>query len=1358
MPIIPPIVIYYIYHLCNKILDNLSFFVYNITNNLFRRFIMKKFCSDVIADSAYNDELIEQFHDQVQLYTDLHSEYSQKLKDMLQNGFDGIANKPSLYDSKKIIEFPSSSAETLARLIMSLYSKGPTSNITWQELRTNFNTLLDLLEAVLMDNGVGQELALAVLLETRRDRNNSNHYNKLADNPSDIRMMNVIRDMLVFIDPELEGQLPRFDFPKENQPDIQSLFADEKFDPQYRKLMLIAGSLHDIPESQRALLANLPWSVVIDLDAASDHGGLLSAVNDFKRINTVLWNTVDPNADRSVDSGITDWYTCGDFLDFLNHNLHLSSPRYTRLSSFQHLSSSNNNDDIEQDIDQLYDDTLKSFQKSPKPVTIIYMHNDYDFANAFTSSIPKILRTVGYTFIGVYYHQKEEVKKLASNMRANYPNEDLERFNYFCCDLQNFFSELEKYKSRLPIIMPSPVEQTLPGNPVAVLLETNRMQKLSEYFDILYNGCDVFDVEKTGKAKIEFCKGKQAEWSVLAAPDGIVPFFNRQSEKYKKKIIERLKIANSDNVITVYHTPGIGGSTFVRNLCHSLHKDWPVACVRTDYSADMAEELKKLYDKLKKGIVILADNMDRAGITALSDSLKKYQTRPFCIVTSQRSTDTKSDMLVALSDDEITQLVNRYYEISPLENKKQKYDDFNSTFTPQMKVPFLIALYFFEKDFYGIEGYVRKTLSQCETMGEQKVIAYSAMLNLFCQSVILPNKFALFLAFGNIKPLKRFLNEKKYANSILMENSNGTGITTKHYLISQEILRQTAVGLGYMTEGDDYNLYIYRFACDFAKDYFEFIKNGSSGFTENDNDILRALIVEKEESRFSSLIETIGINDYSEQVFMSFIKQAEQYTETIRDAESKNRLYNALAHFWGHFGRFYGSNDNIKYQDRKESVSCAEKAILYMGKASAKDPLIYHMCGESYRKYLYEKAKKLSTAGLNKEEYCEEAKKLDEIFTVTVNMYDCSAEYGNMMYAYLSQLELYVDFVEKMFYEDGKEKVWCLSSEKKASYFEDINNLIDVLENLEMTEVQNNSFIKTVQKFDTTCNCDTTSDIINYYEGQVQSHHSKQDPAYKVISMFGLLHARLKKWYESPDAKNTEIIMNLLDNIVDQPLNTADPHAKRRMAFAFRKWLYFARLSSCSISRGLKIAERWAKLCNDMGMKDPRPYYNLYVLNYLSMLEGSDKAQDAEENRMLCAKLVQDGTTIYGKLSTYRDCLVTGEGMGQLCPISDNKAIDKKLLIPVKGVFEGTESKIGFIRITEPKGWKGREAKFHLTSSFVTLNKKVKTHTVEFYCAFTYEQIMAYRDLAADISSKEKLEDIYDRAVSSRALFVKDTP
>lgn len=89
--------------------------------------------------------------------------------------------------------------------------------------------------------------------------------------------------------------------------------------------------------------------------------------------------------------------------------------------------------------------------------------------------------------------------------------------------------------------------------------------------------------------------------------------------------------------------------------------------------------------------------MDNSSIIALSDNLKKYQTRPFCIVTSQRSTDIHPDMLTALSDEETTQFVNRYYEVSTLSNKTQKYNDFINTFTSQMKVPFLIALYFLIK-------------------------------------------------------------------------------------------------------------------------------------------------------------------------------------------------------------------------------------------------------------------------------------------------------------------------------------------------------------------------------------------------------------------------------------------------------------------------------------------------------------------------------------------------------------------------------------------------------------------------------------------------------------------------------------
>lgn len=121
---------------------------------------MKAFCPDVMADVEYKSKLESLFENQVGLYRDLYNEYSQSLKIMLKNNFDGTSNTKSLYDSKKIIEFPSSSAETLARIILSLYSKGPTIDITWQDLKTNFNTILDLLQATLKDNNVGQHFLL----------------------------------------------------------------------------------------------------------------------------------------------------------------------------------------------------------------------------------------------------------------------------------------------------------------------------------------------------------------------------------------------------------------------------------------------------------------------------------------------------------------------------------------------------------------------------------------------------------------------------------------------------------------------------------------------------------------------------------------------------------------------------------------------------------------------------------------------------------------------------------------------------------------------------------------------------------------------------------------------------------------------------------------------------------------------------------------------------------------------------------------------------------------------------------------------------------------------------------------------
>ena len=550
---------------------------------------MKEFCADIKADAEYNKVLIDKFNSIVDWYKTFHKIHSDSLCKTLGAWFAGqpFGNQVGLYESKNVTEQPSDVTEILTKLIMSIYSKGPKAGITWIDFNTNFSTMLDILQQRLMHENVGENLALGVLLETRSDRNSSDHKSDIAENPSTIRMMNVIRDMLVFIDPNLEGQLPSFPYPKENNFDIQSFFSDDKFNPKERTLVLVAGSLHDIPKHQRELLANLPWTMVIDLDAASDFGGLLSSVNDKSRLNIVHWNTVATvSASRDFDSKVTEWYTCGDFLDITKYDSHIDSPNHDLYNDITNrtplISNTLSNKQIETGISGLFNTSFSSLKNSPYPVTILYIHHELKFARKFIGFIDTEFSnaSTAYSFLGVYYHKKTDIYGLAENIDVDYPDDDLETFNFYCCDLNSFFSTLEDYKSNLPLLKINNIQKTLPSLNGPIKISQNRMQTLSKYFDVLYNGCDRCDPEQAKINSDEFYRGKQATWSVFASHNGPVSLFEQNREYYTDCILSKLETATQDNIVIIYHKPGIGGTTFVRSLCHSLHKEWPVVCAK----------------------------------------------------------------------------------------------------------------------------------------------------------------------------------------------------------------------------------------------------------------------------------------------------------------------------------------------------------------------------------------------------------------------------------------------------------------------------------------------------------------------------------------------------------------------------------------------------------------------------------------------------------------------------------------------------------------------------------------------------------------------------------------------------------
>lgn len=1311
---------------------------------------MREFCAEVKADAEYNNRLIGIFNDQKNWYIAFHKKYSNTLCTMLDKWFAGESseNGHDIMEAKTVIEQPSAIAEPLAKLVMSLYCKGPTNKLNWIVFNINFSTMLDILQQRLRKENEGSHLALGVLLETRLDRNNSDHKCEIVENPSTIRMMNIIRDMLVFIDPNLEGKLPTFSYPKTTL-DIQSFFSDDKFNPKARKLILVAGSLHDIPLHQRELLANLPWTMVIDLDAASDFGGLLSSVNDKSRLNIVCWNKVaSVSARRDFNSGITEWYTCGDFLDITQYDNHLDKPddcingyitERNRL-----ITTDNKKPQIERGITELFNTSFMSLKDSPYPVTIVYMYNSLLFAKRFIATIDTKL-SEAYSFLGVYYQKKNDILSVADIISAYYPDDDLERFNFYCCDLNSFFSTLEQYKKELPLLKTSNIKKTLPSKDGPKEIAQNRMQTLSKYFDVLYNGCDCCDQEQAEINNNEFYKGKQAAWSVFASYNAPVFLFEREREYYIDCIEKLLDRAEQNNKVIIYHKPGIGGTTFVRSLCHSLHKTWPVVCAKKGYSPEMANELIALYDDLKKGIIVLADEMEISEIESLSKKLWESQSRPFCIVASRRiTTGTKQHMLNTLSDDECAKLIAMYSRMSPPDvDSKGKLANIGNDLPAENMVPLIIALYFLEKDFNGVKDYVSKTLQFCQTNQEKKTIAYTALLNIYNQFAHLPNDFAVYLTCSTVNPKLRYLKEKSYARSVLLDESNNC-IKTKHYLISEEILKQVAIQLYGMSPDSNFRTYLHSFAMDFIDDYFRFLTQYGCRYRDTDNDILKGLFIAKDsndDSKFSKLIVDISLNENSERVLKRIVAVSESFAEDCINEDDRIRLYNAIAHFSGHLGRFYRSEENIR-KNYEASLECAKKSIEPMETGNGNDAFIYHMCGEAYRKYIESKTYYLRCSDFSYDEFCEQAKAIEELFSMGNKMYDLVIECGQLQHGYLSQLEMYLQFVGDMYYEDGENKRWSLASEKEKIYICDINYLIDSLYDLELDEASEKKRDELVHKFRS--GFYRHEDSISYYNGMVDSARSANNQELLAVYRFGLLHARLRAWNENSGEKNaSETIMELLDDICSRTNVSADPHENRLMAFACEKWLYFARLNSKPIQDGIVIAELWKTLCEKMRFNTPKPYYNLYVLEYLNMFDGfSSSNQRAEDYRRKCYEKAERSGGAFGKIDTVRDLLIQGRGMGRLYPrIGKSSEPDAARLVRIEGSVERYKAKKGYIKISVPSQWNFLEAKFSLNNK-ISLKEDFYPK-VAFYGAFTYEQIVANSNIVADISTGESLEKMF---------------
>lgn len=395
--------------------------------------------------------------------------------------------------------------EQLCKLMLSVYSYGPDSTCpatfknnrdSWLNSKLTFPHMIELLQAQLQTHGEGSNINLATFTEEKKVRNKLTHRGEVAVCASAIRCYNILRNMLIFLEPECRSTLPSFTYPRKATCDAQQLIRrlkDFKFNMEHT--MLIAGPLHDLSSEAMLVLANLPWSAVIDLDGSSSFGGLRSTVQ-FPNINDQKLQ-LDTARNFNPKRGFTTWFTCGDFANYAycQPDCDPEQGRYLERNGILFNSKTsfcNNYSGLELDMADCIKALIQQFAKKLRPLNILYIHTINDESRLVSSIINNCEnefhrnRSVPYTITATYYDSPEDWADELLRLKRIYQPDGFSPLDNLYCDLDSMASGLIESQRELPVLTKKVDPFRLPSDSGSTTgIGQNLAINLSDVFEVL---------------------------------------------------------------------------------------------------------------------------------------------------------------------------------------------------------------------------------------------------------------------------------------------------------------------------------------------------------------------------------------------------------------------------------------------------------------------------------------------------------------------------------------------------------------------------------------------------------------------------------------------------------------------------------------------------------------------------------------------------------------------------------------------------------------------------------------------------------------------------------------------------------
>lgn len=619
------------------------------------------------------------------------------------------------------------------------------------------------------------------------------------------------------------------------------------FDATGGKFVLVAEGLGLYPESRA--LGKLPWSTIIDLDPTSDTDGLhryASSLLSSKRALHAFTSKIPQFDPRRA----TAWMMAAGWVAKNETFLDIGEWRWERLPVIRNMcqlvvkSSGSEKINVivlpgavldEMDQGSRLDSTLEAIDEATRGKASIYLLGNRQ-ASARVISLRSIpLKTSSF------------IRKVADT----------------------FGSEFSSTEASVPA-----------AGGTWKKISAAALRAMQETVHVLHTSI-LDDVDTNGGPESKFWRGRPPTWSDLHAGLDIERGVSRT---LYANLIEKLD-AHRNHTIILEHSPGAGGTTVALRAAWDLRERNPVVVLHS-YSPATAERVREVFQTAEQPVLLVAESSELT--ESAREELYRYFASHNCrvVILYVRRTLSVDNTLLIPSEMQKDEARNFRKTFGGLTSNRERHNQLEKITEvdglSKYRLPFFYGLITFERDFIGIEDFVKRHLTH---IGDavKEIVEHLALVTIYSNSGIsIPTiKAMLGISASSILSLEDLVGD----NAARLLVTRGNSVRFMHQILAEQALVHLRGG-----DPDEWQLDL--------KTYSVSLIENLSRYGEADAvlALLRQMFIDR-------LGATDGTEDRED--FAPIVETLDTIDKSLGHAVLE-KLANELPdepHFWSHLGR-----------------------------------------------------------------------------------------------------------------------------------------------------------------------------------------------------------------------------------------------------------------------------------------------------------------------------------------------------------------------------------------------------------------------------------------------------------------------